>query len=906
MKKILSIFLSIVMLLSSLSAFAVAADAASFSEELKAKGFPDSYISSLVTLHNKYPNWNFEVFNTGLTWSAAVAGERSSHSKQLIQKQSSLSSAYYCNCSSCYKNGAYVPQEGSTWISASEAAVKYYMDPRNWLTEKYIFQFESTSYDSSQTQAGVETIIASTWMKNANISYVNTEGKTVTYKNSSGNTVKYSAAIMDAAKNSGMSAYYLASKIVQEVGGTKATAGGAVGTRLPFIGIYNYYNIGANSGASEGLSWAAGFLKSTKAATLYSSYDSTKKVGSGTKTAVKANQYMTYIGEYGNYYKVRLYDELSSNSFSTNGAVGYILKSTLRTTYFNYGRPWTDPYKAIYYGATYIANSFSKYQNTGYLQKFNVNKNSGNLYNHEYMANVQAAAAESVTTYNAYNSAGILSTAKTFYIPVYSGMPSSKCTVSSSSSSSSTTTTTAAATAKVTGLTLSSRTTTSLNFTWTKVSGATKYYVYVTNNTKGTTFNKTVTTNSATLSGLTAANEYSVKVRAYTAKGGWGAYSAVNTKHALPTTVSGLKASARASTSITLSWTKMPGADGYYVYRYSGGKYTKVKTITSGSTTKATLTGLTSGTTYYYYVSAYTVDASTKEGGKGTKLTTSTTASTTTAKVTGLTLKSRTTTSLNFTWTKVSGATKYYVYVKNNTKGTTFTKTVTTNSATLSGLTAANEYSVKVRAYTAKGGWGTYSAVNTKHTLPGKVTGLTTSARTTSTVTLKWTKMAGADGYYVYRYSGGKYTKIKTIKGGSTVTAKITGLKAGTNYVYAVAAYTTDASTKTGTKSSKLTTCAKPATVKIGKLTSPSSTKLKLTWTKATGSATGYQIYYARDKAFKNVVGTKVVSGQSTVTYTGKNFTKGVTYYVKIRAYKTVGKTKYYGAWSSVVSVKSK
>ncbi|MFR5876254.1 MAG: fibronectin type III domain-containing protein [Eubacterium sp.] len=727
MKKILSLLLSIVMIVCSLSAFAISADAASFSAELKAKGFPDSYISSLVTLHEKYPNWNFEVFNTGLKWSDAVSGERSPHSKQLIQKSSSLGSAYYCNCSSCYKNGSYVPQEGSTWISASEKAVKYYMDPRNWLSEKYIFQFESTSYDSTQTQSGVESIIASTWMKNSNISYVNTSGSTVTYKNSSGNTVKYSAAILSAAKNSGMSAYYLASKIVQEVGGSKPTAGGAVGTRLPFKGIYNYYNIGAYAGASDGLAWAAGFLKSTKATTLYSSYDSTKKAGSGTKTSVKANQYMTYIGTYGDYYKVRLYNELGSNSYSTNGAVGYILKSALRTTYFNYGRPWTSPYKAIYYGATYIANSFSKYQNTGYLQKFNVNKSSGSLYNHEYMANVQAASLESVTTYNAYNKAGILSSSKTFYIPVYSSMPSSKCTMSSSSSTSSSSNTT------------------------------------------------TTTASSAT-----------------------------------------------------------------------------------------------------------------------------------TAKVTGLTLKSRTTTSMKFTWTKVSGATKYYVYIKNNTKGTNFNKTVTTNSATISGLTAANEYSVKVRAYTSKGGWGAYSSVNTKHALPGKVTGLKASARTTSSITLKWTKMAGADGYYIYRYSGGKYTKIKTIKSGKTVSAKITGLKAGTNYVYAVAAYTADASTKTGSKSSKLTACSKPATVTAKKLTSPSKTKLKLTWNKVSGSATGYQIYYARDKAFKNVVAKKFVSGQSKVSYTGKNFTKGRTYYVKVRAYKTVNGTKYYGAWSKTLKVKSK
>ncbi|MCD7796287.1 MAG: hypothetical protein LUG95_01290 [Clostridiales bacterium] len=56
----------------------------------------------------------------------------------------------YCSCSSCYVNSSYAVQEGSSWVSASETAVKYYMDPRNWLDEKHIFQFESTSYDGTQ------------------------------------------------------------------------------------------------------------------------------------------------------------------------------------------------------------------------------------------------------------------------------------------------------------------------------------------------------------------------------------------------------------------------------------------------------------------------------------------------------------------------------------------------------------------------------------------------------------------------------------------------------------------------------------------------------------------------------------------------------------------------------------
>jgi hypothetical protein len=287
-----------------------------------------------------------------------------------------------------------------------------------------------------------------------------------------------------------------------------------------------------------------------------------------------------------------------------------------------------------------------------------------------------------------------------------------------------------------------------------------------------------------------------------------------------------------------------------------------------------------------------------------TSTSTSTTTSATTKKVTGLTLTSRTTTSLTFKWDKVSSATKYYIYVKNNTKNTTFNKTVTGNSATLNGLTNANEYSVKVKAYTSKGGWGAYSSVDTEHTTPSKVTDLTVSSRTTSSITLKWSKKSGADGYYVYQYSDDKYTKIMTVKSGSTVTAKISDLTAGKKYVYAVSAYVKDSETKAGSKSDKLNACAKPNKVTIGKLTSPSTKKIKLTWTKVKGSASGYQIYYSTDKNFKKNVTEKFVSDQSTLSYTGKNFTKGKTYYVKIRAYKTIDSKKYYGSWSDTLSVK--
>lgn len=76
----------------------------------------------------------------------------------------------------------------------------------------------------------------------------------------------------------------------------------------------------------EGLEWASGYLKANEKTTLYSSYNSSKGTVGGTKTTVSKGQYMTYIGTYGKYYKVKLYTG-SGNSFSTNGKVGYIINS---------------------------------------------------------------------------------------------------------------------------------------------------------------------------------------------------------------------------------------------------------------------------------------------------------------------------------------------------------------------------------------------------------------------------------------------------------------------------------------------------------------------------------------------------------------------------------------------------
>ncbi len=98
---------------------------------------------------------------------------------------------------------------------------------------------------------------------------------------------------------------------------------------------------------------------------------------------------------------------------------------------------------------------------------------------------------------------------------------------------------------------------------------------------------------------------------------------------------------------------------------------------------------------------------------------------------------------------------------------------------------------------------------------------------------------------------------------------------------------------------------------KLGKvsLKSVSSSKkkhtIKTTWAKKSG-ASGYQIYYSRNKNFSKLSAKKTVSGGNATSYVGKNFTKGKKYYVKVRAYKNVNGQKVYGKWSNVKTVKCK
>lgn len=97
-----------------------------------------------------------------------------------------------------------------------------------------------------------------------------------------------------------------------------------------------------------------------------------------------------------------------------------------------------------------------------------------------------------------------------------------------------------------------------------------------------------------------------------------------------------------------------------------------------------------------------------------------------------------------------------------------------------------------------------------------------------------------------------------------------------------------------------------PDKMTISKAVKTGTTSVKVTWKKAASSSvcSGYQVVLATNSGFTKNVKKVTVSGRNAVSVKVAGLSKGKTYYVKVRAYKTVNGVKVYGAYSGVKKVK--
>ena len=318
--------------------------------------FPANIKPYVDELKKKYPNWEFKALYTNLDWKYVIDNENI-FGKNLVPKS-------YSDSWKNTKPGQYNVEVDSGWVDSSRTAVEFAMDPRNFINNVRVFQFEELSYNSqTNSLSSIEKILYGTEFYN----------KIVEYKTSTGSNVvtdkKYSELILSAAKVSGVSSFHLASRIKQEVGPFLSHSS-ISGTVSGFEGLYNFYNIGATSSSEP--------MGAIKNGLQYA------KDGKGASSSTKEKYLIPW----------------NTKERAITGGGKFIGSS-----YINLGQ------NSIYLQKFHVYDT-----------------QSGELFWHQYMTNVLAPYSESKLIYNGYANSDLLNTPMSFVIPIYNNMPELPCT----------------------------------------------------------------------------------------------------------------------------------------------------------------------------------------------------------------------------------------------------------------------------------------------------------------------------------------------------------------------------------------------------------------------------------------------------------------------------------------------
>ncbi|MEY8517753.1 hypothetical protein AALC25_12745 [Lachnospiraceae bacterium 29-84] len=225
------------------------------------------------------------------------------------------------------------------------------------------------------------------------------------------------------------------------------------------------------------------------------------------------------------------------------------------------------------------------------------------------------------------------------------------------------------------------------------------------------------------------------------------------------------------SKSVTFSWTQIKGADGYVLYEVNGKKNTQVKVLSGAGTTKY-VKSYSYGTKHTFKIRAF------KNSSSGTKTYGNYSSAVNVVicpdKVKSLSAQYKSSSNVEVTWKKASGASGYQIYRSTKKSGKyTLVKTISKGGTTKATIKhkAGTVYYYKIRAYATKPDkkpvYGNYSTAVAASTKAPKVSASVKSKK----VTLKWKKIPRAAGYRIYRCKtkSGKYKLVKTLTKASKV-----------------------------------------------------------------------------------------------------------------------------------------
>lgn len=410
---------------------------------------------------------------------------------------------------------------------------------------------------------------------------------------------------------------------------------------------------------------------------------------------------------------------------------------------------------------------------------------------------------------------------------------------------------------------------TSINLSWESATGAATYdlrYGTATGVYLGTVTN---VTSPYSLTSLTAGTTYFISIQA---KNAVGLGTIVNSNEMNAKTATGAPTGLAAVSStgnVSLTWNAVSGATNYNVYRSTTttGPYTQIASaVTAAAYSDSTVAN---GTTYFYVVRSFNGYESDNSSEVSVR------------PIASFTLASATvssTSAASISWDPAAGAATYDVRIGTSSGNYTTTYTNVTSPYSLSGLTAATTYFVRIRANNTVGSGSSTTSNEVSFTTTTAAPSTLTASAATGQVSLSWTAVTGAASYRVYRSttSGTGYTQIAS--GVAVTNYSDTTVTNGTQYYYVVRAFN-------GTESANSTeaTSLPIDAFTISSTSAASSTSIVVTW----GSASGASAY---DVRYGTTAGTYATTASGvTSPYTITGLAANTTYYIIVRARNTIG-----------------
>lgn len=313
----------------------------------------------------------------------------------------------------------------------------------------------------------------------------------------------------------------------------------------------------------------------------------------------------------------------------------------------------------------------------------------------------------------------------------------------------------------------------SVDIEWGAYLGADHYEIFFSTDNSSWAYMDYSTSPSVTIGNLTSSSRYYVKIVAYS--GSYYSDSKTPLSESVsadvitsPKKVEGLKQTNATTSTITMSWDNMPGADGYMIYRYnSWDNYTNLGTSTTNS---FTIKGLPASSRAGYFVLAVKLNSA----GSGAMSTSfdQVYMRTAPAKVSYISLTNfwSSLNSATFGWNSVNNVDGYQFQLQDYKGKSLMTKDVTYTSVSVDPFKRGVFTQARCRAYITVdnkriyGAWSpyNYNAADSKASA--------TRSRNRKKITLKWSKVKGASGYaiYVSTKSNSGYKKVKTLKANKT------------------------------------------------------------------------------------------------------------------------------------------